>query len=207
MIQPFVYSGTEHQRRHGPDGYTNYKTYKDWLRDEFAFRCVYCLVRERWYPNTSNAFCVEHSKPQREAPELALSYDNLLYACNTCNSFKSDTEDILNPCTDAMADHLAVLPDGTINPLTTVGCILVDALDLNGPDIVSMRKDYLVFAQGLNDGSLRPPDVADTIRSRFAFPDDLPDLRTSKPPKNSRPDGVNATYFVRRSAGSLPATY
>jgi len=106
-----------------------------------------------------------------------------------------------------MADHLAVLPDGTINPLTTVGCILVDALDLNGPDIVSMRKDYLVFAQGLNDGSLRPPDVADTIRSRFAFPDDLPDLRTSKPPKNSRPDGVNATYFVRRSAGSLPATY
>ncbi len=39
----FAYASTDHQRRHGPRGYTSYRAYKPWLRDEFAFRCVYCL--------------------------------------------------------------------------------------------------------------------------------------------------------------------
>ena len=40
---PFAYPTTPHTRRHGPRGYKNYKEYKPFLRDEFAFRCVYCL--------------------------------------------------------------------------------------------------------------------------------------------------------------------
>ena len=45
---PFMYPGQSHVRRHGPAGYADYKRYRPWLRDEFTFRCVYCLKRERW---------------------------------------------------------------------------------------------------------------------------------------------------------------
>jgi hypothetical protein len=29
-------------------GYADTDSYRPWLRDEFAFRCVFCLVREQW---------------------------------------------------------------------------------------------------------------------------------------------------------------
>ena len=38
----------------------NYQSYKPWLRDEFQFRCVYCLWRERWHSVGEDAFSVEH---------------------------------------------------------------------------------------------------------------------------------------------------
>ena len=41
----FTYPRSRHIRRHGPHGYRDYRSYKPWLRDEFAFRCVYCLWR------------------------------------------------------------------------------------------------------------------------------------------------------------------
>ena len=44
----FTYPRRPHVRRHGPRGYRDYRAYKAWLRDEFAFQCVYCLWRERW---------------------------------------------------------------------------------------------------------------------------------------------------------------
>ena len=39
------YPLSPHQRKHGPQGYKSYRSYKPWLRDEFTFKCVYCLVR------------------------------------------------------------------------------------------------------------------------------------------------------------------
>jgi hypothetical protein len=44
----FIYPHHPHVRRHSPRGYRDYRSYKPWLRDEFDFRCVYCLWRERW---------------------------------------------------------------------------------------------------------------------------------------------------------------
>src|SRR5436309_202187 len=52
LPDPFAYPHEAHQRRHGPAGYTNYQSYKPWLRDEFAFRCVYCLFLQGFgYPD------------------------------------------------------------------------------------------------------------------------------------------------------------
>ena len=39
----FDYPAPQEKRRHGPSGYRNYESYRPWLRDEFDFRCVYCL--------------------------------------------------------------------------------------------------------------------------------------------------------------------
>ena len=48
MMFPFEYPSEPHQRRHGPKGYADAASYSPWLRDEFSFRCVYCLKRETW---------------------------------------------------------------------------------------------------------------------------------------------------------------
>src|SRR5713101_4457496 len=61
---PFIFADAPHVRKHGPGGYERYQTYKDWLRDEFTFRCVYCLERERWYPSGHAGFGVDHVKPK-----------------------------------------------------------------------------------------------------------------------------------------------
>jgi hypothetical protein len=57
----FRYPMSAHERRHGPRGYQDYRSYKPWLRDEFEFRCVYCLCRERWFPDGDANFSVDQS--------------------------------------------------------------------------------------------------------------------------------------------------
>ena len=47
----FDYPSAPHVRHHGPQGYLDYKHYKPRLRDDFSFRCVYCLCRETWFPD------------------------------------------------------------------------------------------------------------------------------------------------------------
>ena len=66
----FAYPRAVHERRHGPIGYLDYGDYKPWLRDEFQFRCVYCLCRERWFPDGDEAFSVDHVQPQSVASSL-----------------------------------------------------------------------------------------------------------------------------------------
>ena len=48
MTAPFDYPAQPHIRRHGPIGYADYASFRPWLRDEFVFRCVFCLRRESW---------------------------------------------------------------------------------------------------------------------------------------------------------------
>jgi hypothetical protein len=48
----------------------DYTSFKPWLRDEFIFRCVYCLTRERWCPAGHEDFSVEHFIAQATDPRL-----------------------------------------------------------------------------------------------------------------------------------------
>jgi hypothetical protein len=74
-MNPFRYPPLAHTRRHGPRGYSDYPPYKDWLRDDFCFRCVYCLDRERWYPSGQNAFSVDHIVARALAPRMVTDYE------------------------------------------------------------------------------------------------------------------------------------
>jgi len=83
-MDAFRYPSRSHRRKHGPRGYQNTVEYRPWLRDEFTFRCVFCLEREQWV-NRIGHFHGEHFLPVVERPDLALEYDNLLYVCQACN--------------------------------------------------------------------------------------------------------------------------
>ena len=75
--QPFAYPLAPHVRKHGPRGYHGYESYREWLRDEFNFRCVLCLFREQW-PG-AQAFEIDHLLPRAKYPEKEYDYNNLLY--------------------------------------------------------------------------------------------------------------------------------
>lgn len=202
---PFEFSSRSPRRKHGPGGYRNYHQYKDWLRDEFTFRCVYCLERERWYPSGHAAFAVEHIVPVAKQPDLQCDYDNLAYACLRCNSFKQDIE-TLDPSRIALGEHVAVAADGSIVARTPEGREFILLLHLNEPRACELRRTMISILQLRN----KNPDDA-TISALFdwfyGYPDDLPDLRSKRADSNSRPEGIPQCYFVLRLEGRLPKVY
>jgi hypothetical protein len=183
----FVYAPIPHARKHGPSGYAVYVNFKPWLRDEFHFRCAYCLERERWDRSGHAAFGIDHVKPKgtAEFAHLILNYENLVYACNRCNSWKREAI-VLDPCSATLADHIRMDADGTMLGLSQGGTRLIEALGLNDHVPLSTRRRFMRLLRLFQD---HPEDAE--IRALFVdffgYPDDLPDLDRLRPRENSRP--------------------
>ena len=204
--QPFAYPSDRHLRRHGPHGYADLRHFKPWLRDEFQFRCVYCLIRERWHPDGDGGFSVEHLRPRSRSPERAAEYDNLCYACCRCNSAKQDLEGILNPVTERLANHLLVSSEGAIHGLTAAGVELIKVCQLDRASLVEFRRGLLQLLQMIQ--SHDEPKRRELLARFFGFPANLPRLRTLRPPQsNSRPTGLALSWHELASHGQLPGTY
>jgi hypothetical protein len=203
----FIYSATPQVRRHGPSGYEVYQSYKDWLRDEFTFQCVYCLERERWYPNGHAAFGVDHVKARSQAQyaHLVCHYLNLVYACNRCNSAKQESL-LIDPCEVAFGAHLRIDDEGEITGLTVEGWRVINILGLDLRAATNSRKARLRILSLYR----RYPDdeeVRALYLDTFGFPDDLPNLSIHSRAANTKPEGVFQSYHRQREAGILPATY
>lgn len=203
---PLEYPADVHVRRHGPRGYVDPQRYKPWLRDEFTFRCVYCLCRERWCPEGEDAFSVEHYRPRSLAPDEVCHYDNLLYTCCRCNASKRDLGHVLNPAEVLLADHLKIVNDGTIRGLTDEGWDLIGVCQLDRRNLTEFRRGIFDVLRMLNDLT---DDARRTVLQRyFGFPSNLPRLSTLRPPQgNSRPEGIASSFYERRKRGQLADTY
>ncbi len=202
----FAYPVESLSRKHGPAGYKNYQSYKPWLRDEFAFRCVYCLSRERWTPDGQNAFSCDHVEPQSAAPERILDYENLVYACCSCNSCRQDLPLPLDPTAGALGAHLKVSETGEVIAEGPEGEKFIGLCQLNRPVLVDFRR-RLIRLMDLLDGELSEDDrlaIIDFLR----YPDDLPDLSKLQPPgKNSKVDSEKESCFARQALGELTEVY
>lgn len=204
---PFRFAATAHVRKHGPSGYIQYESYKDWLRDEFVFRCVYCLERERWYPNGHAGFGVDHVLPKGHTSyqHLICHYPNLVYACNRCNSAKQDAI-LIDPCREAFATHLRIDGEGEITGLTVEGRRVINILGLDLHLSTNERKAklrILALYQRYPDDA----EVRELYFDAFGFPDDLPDLSVHSRAKNAKPEGLLHSYHYLRQKGNLPPTY
>lgn len=199
-MQGFEYPTAPHVRRHGPAGYKDYASYRDWLRDEFTFRCVFCLHREQWY-GRSGTFDIEHFVPVSIDPVGKCEYTNLLYACRTCNSAKLDILSVPDPCAVAFGDCLRIQGTGEVLPLNGDGKRLCDVLRLNNTSNVSHRSRWIRMFEALQNAD---PDL---YKEFMTFPDALPDLRKCRTPANSKPDSTENCYFALRECGKLPDSY
>lgn len=196
----FEYPTQAHSRRHGPMGYADYQSYRDWLRDEFSFRCVFCLRREQWGIRVG-AFHLDHFVSQAVDPSLACVYENLLYVCVACNLKKGDLA-VPDPSAMPFGDCLRVNSDGTIHALNAHGELLIDLLRLDDDDYTQFRKRML--------DTLKTLELHDraTFTDWMRYPDDLPDLSLLKPPGgNSRLAGVVESCYAKRQRGELPSEY
>lgn len=199
-MSPFDYPAGPHIRRHGPAGYASVESFRPWLRDEFTFRCVYCLRREKWEPGQTS-FEVDHWQPVSVEPALTLSYDNLLYTCSVCNSVKSDRK-LPDPGRALLAGGLTIHPDGRIIGETADARKIIRVLGLNDDEFVLYRARWIKIA------ALAMKHDPELFRQLMGFPDDLPDLKRLRPPGgNVRLNGVEQSYFRRRERGELADTY
>jgi 5-methylcytosine-specific restriction endonuclease McrA len=87
------------------------------LRDEFEFRCVFCLRREQW--DRAATLEIEHFQPTARNPSGKLDYENLLYACSRCNSAKGVCE-VPDPTTSLLAEMISMEPARVGQPVDGV---------------------------------------------------------------------------------------
>lgn len=206
-IEPFAYPLTPHAPTHAPDGYSDYASYKPWLRDDFAFRCVYCLSRERWYPSGHAGFGVDHVIAQVAAPDLVAAYGNLVYSCNVCNSSKGGGPLPLDPLSEAVGVHVGVGPDGVAVAFSPAGEDWITMFGLNSRGLVESRRDKLASLRA-KYAHPADPDIDRLYRRAFGYPDDLPDLAALKPPGgNARAGSESLSHFARRRRGELADVY
>jgi hypothetical protein len=201
----FGYPDVSHVRRHGPRGYIDDEHYKPWLRDEFAFRCVYCRCREVWFPDGDRNFSVEHGRPTSLAPAGLTEYDTLFYACCQCNAARGAAVLPLDPC-GGLREHLEVASDGSIHGLTPAGEDLIRTCRLDRPNLTAFRRLVLDTLALLR--RKRGPEAADLLRRYLGYPANLPDLAALRPPGgNSRPEGIADCAYERRRRGQLTEAY
>jgi hypothetical protein len=199
-LNAFQYPAHPHRRRHGPQGYASAVQFREWLRDEFAFRCVYCLEREQWVHRTGH-FHAEHFQPVALRPDLDLEYDNLVYACHVCNAIKQDRA-VPNPLRVLLDGEVNVQPNGTLIARTKEAAKLIDLLHLNSFESRRRRRMVMRVIR------LAADHDAALLQDMLGFPDDLPDLSRLHPPQgNRRPTGVKRSHFARRTRQKLPAVY
>jgi hypothetical protein len=197
---PFNYPGEPHRRRHGPIGYANPESFRPWLRDEFAFRCVYCLRRERWEPGQTY-FAIDHWLALVNSPALTLDYFNLLYSCSVCNSVKGDRQ-LPDPSQTLLAACVRIEADGRIIGLTPDAHRIIRILGLNDTEFVRYRARWIRIV------ALAQQHDPEQHRQLLGFPDDLPDLASLRSPVgNTLPQGIEESYLRQRQRGELPATY
>jgi len=137
----FVYPTIRQDRRHGPDGYSDLKSFRPWLRDEFAFRCVYCLLREQW-SRIKGEFHIDHFVPSSIQPDSALQYSKLVYACAGCNLVKGQ-QSVADPMMTLTDDTVMVAVDGKLVGLTPDAKRTIEVVGLNSVSLVRWRMMWI----------------------------------------------------------------
>jgi hypothetical protein len=169
------------------------------LRDEFAFRCVYCLIREQW-GHVTGEFDLDHFLPQVSHRDRIVEYDNLLYACRTCN-LRKQAALLPDPVQALVSKSTRFYPDGTMVALMPDAAKIIRVLCLNSPRWKRWRRTWLRIIE------LAAEHDRDLLREILGFPMDLPNLMLFRAPQNTRPGGIADSFFARRERGELPEIF
>ncbi|MEK7676451.1 MAG: HNH endonuclease [Verrucomicrobiota bacterium] len=113
---------------------------------------------------------IEHYRPKSIYPTLALTWENLLWACTACNRFKGDrfppdTElgsQILNPVDDSVWDYFFIDQFGTLTPVWQPIMNAFDPRALSTRDVLRLDRETLQERRLQRLRSLRK-SVEDTV--------------------------------------------
>ena len=161
--------------------YADYTRYRPFLREDFRFRCAYCL-RHEFFVGGEAGCCIDHHRPQHGPygrPDLVSVYENLHWCCNECNALKGDTwpspeqyvagDRFLDPC-QPEGDHdlhWDVEADGTLTPTTRVGRYTIAHLVLDREVLVYHRRRQIAWGQEVAalSAALETRQMDDAVRT------------------------------------------
>ena len=124
------------------------------IRDHFGDCCAYCRTAEFL---TAMTFEIEHIVPLSVGGETV--FENLCFACPTCNRYKGDRQagidpesgegvGLFHPQNQVWADHFAWSEGGkVIGGLTAVGRATVLLLQMNRPALVRARAMWIKLGE------------------------------------------------------------
>lgn len=126
-----------------------YEAYRPYLRQDFEYRCAYCL-RHEFFFGGGEAGEIDHHRPRHLFPGLTAQYGNLYWSCRRCNAVKGgkwpSAEQIgrglrfLDPCAEDHDDHWRTRADGTLEPVTSIGQYTVRQMRLDRPTLTQFRQ-------------------------------------------------------------------
>jgi hypothetical protein len=125
------------------------------LRDETAWKCVYCESKI----GHSSPGDVEHKIPSGKVPALHFAWENLTVACTECNRRKSDYHDDTLPFLDPYADPVEndVVHAGPFVSWRSgaqraeLSIRLLEMHGMQRPQLVQQKMDVLERARSLAD--------------------------------------------------------
>jgi hypothetical protein len=98
-----------------------------------------------------------------------------------------------------------VQQDGTIEGLTTEGRRFIKKLFLDHPLLTESRGQIQRIIRIL--GRSTDPEAVEALKRLLGFPENLPNTSALRPPRNTRPNGLQGSYFAVHERGELPAIY
>ncbi len=120
----------------------HYRSYKRYLIVDFSNRCGYCDGSDTWHGGY-RSYHIDHFAPKDKFGHLENIYINLIYACPSCNSSKSNKwpsddaeknvvgeEGFLNPCNDDFNEHFSRDNDGNIIGISPIAKDMYKNLNL-----------------------------------------------------------------------------
>lgn len=135
-----------------------------WLAERFFGKCAYCetIFGHVGFGN------LDHFAPKRYFPAWTYRWQNLVLACQACNTYKSSSFGrAIHPVYGHPENHLTFLLE-LVEPLTDQGQDQTDQVRLNRATLASRRRSYLRdLAAYVKLGHLRA-DLADVIATYLA---------------------------------------
>lgn len=147
VLETLLFPKERQERGQDPGPFADYRSYKPHLQRLFRSKCVYCRVADGI--KGSEGFGVDHYLPRSKYPDLVVTWSNLFYACNVCNTWKGESVStparfLPNPCDHRMAEHLQYW-DGGVETYTQHGRWLAELLHL---DERSSFREFILSALG-----------------------------------------------------------
>jgi hypothetical protein len=125
------------------------------------------LFAARTVVRVAGVYDLDHFLPITSRADLALDYENLLYACATCNASKGGRK-IPDPLTVLTNPSVRVTEDGTLHATTKDAARLIKLLGLNSKQAIEFRLLWIgVYA-------LAAQFDPDLFRRMMGYPSDLP---------------------------------
>jgi hypothetical protein len=113
--------------------YSNYGSYKPYLKKDFHNRCGYTDCPDFWFGGKNN-FHIDHFLPWKsypDKPHLKTDYQNLVYCCSYVNILKSNDCNIyLDPCNTDFNSHFTRNSSGRIIPTSITAQYMYKKLKL-----------------------------------------------------------------------------